>query len=42
MCSCTIVDHWNIMPGRSLVVLAMGGLRDYVIKTPELIVVSLL
>ena len=33
MCSCTIVDDWNIMPGRSLVVLANGGLSDYVIKT---------
>ena len=32
MCSCTIVDGWNIMPGRSSVVLANGGLSDYAIK----------
>ena len=42
MCSCTIVDGWNIMPERSLVVLVNGGLSDYVIKTLELIVVNFL
>ena len=42
LCSYMIANDWNIMPGQSLVVLANGGLSDYVIKTPELIVVSLL
>ena len=32
MCSCTMVDGWNIIAGRSLVVRANGGFSDHVTK----------